>query len=303
MRATAHTRLRRGTRTVIAALALALALALVPAAWAVPADPTVQMTVAPTNRPAPGGTFVYDVTVTNNDANQVTLTSLTDDVYGDVTTVHANVLATSCATGGPIAASDTYNCSFTASFNGPVGDSTSTVTAVVTAADNTTAQGSGSATITITEPPPPAAGGGPGISIPGFPPDVGGPIREGFNPDGQGTVRRSCAGITATIVGTTGNDVLRGTPGRDVFVALAGNDVVKGLGGGDLFCGGPGVDRLRGGAGNDTLNGNSGPDRLAGGPGSDTLAGNAGDDRLRGGPGSDTCAGGAGVDTKAGCES
>jgi hypothetical protein len=63
----------------------------------------------------------------------------------------------------------------------------------------------------------------------------------------------SCAGIRATIVGTTGDDVLIGTAGRDVIVGRGGNDVIAGGGGSDAICGGPGADTLTGGPGRDLL--------------------------------------------------
>jgi Ca2+-binding RTX toxin-like protein len=58
--------------------------------------------------------------------------------------------------------------------------------------------------------------------------------------------RLTCFGKTATIVGTTGNDVLLGTSGDDVIVGLAGNDYIEGRGGVDLICGGKGNDVLIG---------------------------------------------------------
>src|SRR4051794_23603954 len=64
-----------------------------------------------------------------------------------------------------------------------------------------------------------------------------------------------CHGLTATIVGTSGDDHLRGTTGRDVIVGLAGNDVIGGHRGADVICGGDDGDRLFGGPGNDRLYG------------------------------------------------
>lgn len=101
----------------------------------------------------------------------------------------------------------------------------------------------------------------------------------------------TCAGETATLVGTDGPDRLSGTPRRDVVVGLAGDDVIDGLAGPDLLCGGPGADRLLGGSGDDELLG--GTDRLAQGPGGSYLLG----DTLLGGPGDDSMVGGA--DTRA----
>jgi subtilisin-like proprotein convertase family protein len=89
-----------------------------------------------------------------------------------------------------------------------------------------------------------------------------------------------CAGKTATIIGSPGRDVLRGTRRADVIVGLGGNDRITAAGGNDVVCAGPGNDTVSGGAGNDRLFGEAGRDRLVGG---------AGADRLTGGSGRDTC--------------
>ena len=149
---------------------------------------------------------------------------------------------------------------------------------------------------------------------------------------GARTTLPTCAGVPATLVGTTNDDVLVGTEGRDVIFAGQGNDVVDGLGGDDLICSGfgddvvfagdgndtvfsgPGSDRVRGGNGADFINGghghddiegNQGPDEIRaftgrdyvkGGLGNDELHGGAGADRLVGGSGDDRIFGGNGVD-------
>lgn len=123
-----------------------------------------------------------------------------------------------------------------------------------------------------------------------------------------------CAGKDATIIGTTGNDVIEGTDGADVIVTGPGKDKVKAGGGKDLVCGGDdrdkltgggakdllkgsqGNDRLDGGGGNDRPTGGPGNDRVDGGPGRDRLSGGKDDDRLDGGPGVDGLAGGSGSD-------
>ena len=95
---------------------------------------------------------------------------------------------------------------------------------------------------------------------------------------------RACRDMTATIVGTAGDDRLTGTRGPDVIVGLGGNDTIVGLSGDDLVCGNGGADDLGGGRGNDQLYGGrdqheqrgrrtviSG-DRLEGGLGDDHLS-------------------------------
>ena len=131
-----------------------------------------------------------------------------------------------------------------------------------------------------------------------------------------------CFGSTATIVGTEGDDVLKGTPEGDVIVALEGNDTVQGLGGGDALCGGDGDDTVVGGPGHDGIAVGRGADEGHGGPGmdllvefssdscgpcmpldprsrdnaSDVMSGGAAMDFLGGEGGNDTIVGGAGDD-------
>ena len=106
----------------------------------------------------------------------------------------------------------------------------------------------------------------------------------------------SCEGSPATIIGTHGIDVLKGTPGRDVIVGLGGDDRIDGRGGDDIICAGDGTDRLDGGAGDDVLAGGGENDELNGGSGTDLLVGDEGDDRLKGGSGGDDLDGGSGED-------
>jgi Ca2+-binding RTX toxin-like protein len=103
---------------------------------------------------------------------------------------------------------------------------------------------------------------------------VSNPSQADFDANGRGDACDvpSCGGRVATIVGTAGPDLLKGTRGRDVIAAGAGDDRVKGKKGKDLICGGDGNDRLFGGAAGD---------RLIGGPGQDLLRGGKGRDRRR----------------------
>ena len=94
-----------------------------------------------------------------------------------------------------------------------------------------------------------------------------------------------CDGLLPTLIGTAGDDVLRGTDGPDVVMGLGGADRLLGAQAGDVLCGGAGDDRL---------SGDNGADRLLGGFGDDVLSGGNGDDRLVGGPGSDVLLQGGG---------
>ena len=116
--------------------------------------------------------------------------------------------------------------------------------------------------------------------------------------DNEGDDVPRCHGRQAEIVGTDGNDDLRGTPERDVIFAGKGDDVVFGSLGNDLICGGPGTDEMHGGRGNDEVfgdagdedqvNGNLGDDKILGGPGArDEVAGDLGIDIVNGGPGAE----------------
>ncbi len=101
----------------------------------------------------------------------------------------------------------------------------------------------------------------------------------------------TCNGLTATIVGTDGDDELNGTRGDDVIVSLGGDDLIRGGAGDDTICGGDGSDVIQAGNGNDTAFGGSGNDIVAGGNGDDDLSGGDGVDKLRGNDGADTLRG------------
>jgi metallophosphoesterase (TIGR03767 family) len=101
---------------------------------------------------------------------------------------------------------------------------------------------------------------------------------------------------TATLRGTSGNDVIRGTPGNDVIICGPGNDTVIAGAGDDIIRCGPGNDTVKAGRGNDRVSGGSGNDRLFGGPGRDRLFGRSGADRVYGQGGADLGSGGSGAD-------
>jgi Ca2+-binding RTX toxin-like protein len=88
-------------------------------------------------------------------------------------------------------------------------------------------------------------------------------------PEGFEVEPPKCKGKTATIVGSTKKDKLKGSKFKDVIATLGGNDKVNAKGGGDIVCGGKGKDKLKGGKGRDKLFGQAGKDKLNGGPGKD----------------------------------
>ena len=117
---------------------------------------------------------------------------------------------------------------------------------------------------------------------------------------GSGLIQADAAVLQSArrqIIGTLGNDTLRGTGTADNLMGLAGNDQLAGAGGFDWVMGGAGQDILDGNAGNDYLLGNGGQDQIMGGRGNDALNGGAGKDTLLGGDGEDWLVGGKGKDT------
>jgi hypothetical protein len=93
--------------------------------------------------------------------------------------------------------------------------------------------------------------------------------------------RMRCGNSIATLVGTSGRDVLRGSRGPDVIATGAGRDRVVGGRGNDRICAGAGRDVIAGGPGRDALVGGRGADRIKGGAGSDHCPGAGQGDRIR----------------------
>ncbi|MGB5899895.1 MAG: SdrD B-like domain-containing protein [Geitlerinemataceae cyanobacterium] len=84
------------------------------------------------------------------------------------------------------------------------------------------------------------------------------------------------------ITGTSGDDILSGTPIPDDIRGFAGNDRLQGRQDNDTLRGGGSNDSLYGGGGDDDLFGNAGNDLLYGGKGNDNLRGGSGTDVLTG---------------------
>ncbi|NMH66647.1 hypothetical protein [Shewanella salipaludis] len=128
-----------------------------------PAELRVVKTAAPTTLAEPGGTVSFSVSVTNigvDPNNPVTLNSLTDSIYGDISTSgHDGIISTGCAVPQQIPVDDqnvggidTYSCSFQVSLVGNSGDSeTDLVTATGIDVHNKTISGQDDATVTLTD--------------------------------------------------------------------------------------------------------------------------------------------------------
>jgi hypothetical protein len=93
-------------------------------------------------------------------------------------------------------------------------------------------------------------------------------------------INRSHDSLGSFLVGTSGHDVIIGSPD---------GDHIEGRGGRDFLCGIDGGDELLGGRRADKLGGGGGPDDMAGGRGDDVLKGGPGNDTGNGGPGRDIC--------------
>ena len=121
------------------------------------------------------------------------------------------------------------------------------------------------------------------------------------------------------LIGTEGDDVLKGFAGNDVFAALSGDDTLDGGGGNDTFFAGLGNDVISGGNGEDILSFEiskaaifvnletgislnegrdtfSGIENVIGSDFSDIIVGSSGNNTLDGGYGADTISGGDGND-------
>ena len=90
-------------------------------------------------------------------------------------------------------------------------------------------------------------------------------------------------GNSKSIVGTSGNDTLRGFNGVNLMYGYAGRDLMYGFGGDDVMFGGQDEDHISGQEGDDELYGNAGNDFVSGWHGNDTLTGGLGIDTLVGG--------------------
>ena len=116
---------------------------------------TVEKTASPTSVAEPGGMVTFSIKVVNTSKESVTLTTLMDDVYGNLAGKGT------CAIGGTLAASDgalggadEYSCSFSASVTGDAGSShRDVVTASVRDDEGHSASASDDAIVMVTNVP------------------------------------------------------------------------------------------------------------------------------------------------------
>lgn len=106
-----------------------------------PGNPSAIPPTSPTESPTScdsgvegSDTVTYEVAVTNqSNFGSLSLTTLNDDVYGDITKVQGGVLTTNCAVPQTIALNKSYTCTFTAKNAGTSTADAPTITDIVSA--------------------------------------------------------------------------------------------------------------------------------------------------------------------------
>ena len=110
----------------------------------------VAKSASPVTIDEPGGPVTFSVSVTNTSPESITLNSLSDDVYGDVTTTSGNIESTDCTVPQTILADGVYSCAFVGPVTGNALDvRTDTVTAVASDDESNTVEDTAEATVTI----------------------------------------------------------------------------------------------------------------------------------------------------------
>lgn len=181
---------------------------------------TVTKTAVPETLAAPGGTFTYNIRVTNTGAEAVNLTGLTDNIYGNLDTRAGST----CDTPRALAPGAFYDCSFTGPFTGVAGATLTdvvTATAVDTDGDNNTATDTDDATVTITA----VAGDVPAIQVdktvtPGSLPAPGGNFTFTVTVNNTGAEQVSLTGLVDNVYGNLDG---RGTCDVPATISAGGN--------------------------------------------------------------------------------
>jgi hypothetical protein len=112
---------------------------------------TVSKSCSPCTRVEPGGSFTFTAMVTNTSpADAITLTSMIDDIYGDIT----QIAGTNCSVSQVIAIGGNYSCSFSVNeLHQPPWSQTDTIEFVASDEESNELKQSDSAIITITDVP------------------------------------------------------------------------------------------------------------------------------------------------------
>ena len=122
---------------------------------------SVVKTASPASMSEPGGVVTFSVDVTNDspvagpDNDPLTLLTLTDDLYGDITdAANPNLVDTTCAKNTVVAPGDTYTCQFRVDMTGSQpGQVTDIVTVTAQDDEQTGVSANDDATVTITDVP------------------------------------------------------------------------------------------------------------------------------------------------------
>jgi hypothetical protein len=125
----------------------------------VPPTATLTKTADPITVPEPGANVTFTVRVDNTStAEALTLDKLDDDIYGDITSVHDDIVSTTCSVTQTIAVGGHYECQFVGFVGDDAGDvQTDTVTADVSDNDGNTIHPYDDAMVTVTDVPPSAS--------------------------------------------------------------------------------------------------------------------------------------------------
>ncbi len=110
----------------------------------------VTKTASPGTLPEPGGSFTFTIGLTNTSVGPVTISTITDNVHGNLATAPNSTC--NALIGTTLAPGATASCTFTGTFNGNAGATElDTVTATVTGSGGQTATGSDDATVSLTD--------------------------------------------------------------------------------------------------------------------------------------------------------
>ncbi len=167
---------------------------------------SVTKTASPTSRPEPGGAYTFTVAVTNTAVEPVTLSSLVDDVYGDIAdAANPALTGTTCSLPQPLAVGGSYSCTFSVSFTGNPRTQRDVVTATASDDEGDPASATDDATIAITNVPPII--GVTKTASPTSLPEPGGPVAFTFGVRNLSTIDPlTITSLTDTVFGTLTGD-------------------------------------------------------------------------------------------------